>query len=130
MTVPGRLQQIRDRLDKATPGPWRVEEHGAGPLWPDRTDLCVTGGGLWIPFRLRRRIRGRFRLWLDSEPYEEGAREDADLIAHCPEDVRLLLDVAEAAVTFDEHVQLNGGCHRGCPEHDDLRDALARLGDE
>jgi len=26
-----------------------------------------------------------------------------------------------------EHIDVNGGCHRGCPEHDDARAALKLL---
>ena len=36
-----------------------------------------------------------------------------------------LLAVVEAAEQLDEHMRLNGGCHVGCPEHDNLVKALA-----
>lgn len=39
----------------------------------------------------------------------------------------VLVEVAEAARAFDEHVRLNGGCHKGCPEHDALAAALSDL---
>jgi len=29
-----------------------------------------------------------------------------------------------------EHIDANGGCHRGCPEHDDARAALKLLRDK
>jgi len=30
----------------------------------------------------------------------------------------------KALANLVEHIDLNGGCHRGCPEHDDARAAL------
>ena len=36
----------------------------------------------------------------------------------------------EALANLVEHIDMNGGCHRGCPEHDDARAALAALRDK
>jgi len=36
----------------------------------------------------------------------------------------------EALANLVEHIDANGGCHRGCPEHDDARAALAALRDK
>jgi len=33
----------------------------------------------------------------------------------------------KALANLVEHIDLNGGCHRGCPEHDDARAALKLL---
>jgi len=33
----------------------------------------------------------------------------------------------KALANLVEHIDVNGGCHRGCPEHDDARAALALL---
>ena len=33
----------------------------------------------------------------------------------------------KALANLVEHIDMNGGCHRGCPEHDDARAALKLL---
>jgi len=35
-----------------------------------------------------------------------------------------LAEYKNALRALVEHIDLNGGCHRGCPEHDDARAAL------
>lgn len=72
-----RLDEIRARLEAATPGPWEAY-HARFPN--------AYGEGFW-------RVDGPH-----ERGYEGGfERADADLIAHAPEDLRLLLAVAEAA---------------------------------
>ena len=63
------------------------------------------------------------------------ADEGCDCYARGTVEARAALSRVEAAAeqTEDalanlvEHIDANGGCHRGCPEHDDARAALALL---
>lgn len=70
--MPERLQEIRARLDAATPGPWKRDRHEI--LTVDVDD--ETGWETCI-----------------ADAYGDPA--DADLIAHAPDDLRWLLDEVE-----------------------------------
>ena len=75
--MPDRLQEIRARLDAATPGPWRTE----GP--------CMSGDGT-------------YGVWSEADPGEPTiayrmAEADADFIAHSRDDVAWLMREVGAA---------------------------------
>lgn len=84
-----RISEIKDRLEKATPGPWEA-------------DICETGSGVvsdegWI-----------CQLWYKTEEPMENHICNADFIAHAPEDIRFLLDeidrlqIENKPLTLDE----------------------------
>lgn len=63
-----RVEAIKDRLEKATPGPWEVGRQSGEPYV--RGDKGGTTVMLFAPCQM----------------------EDAELIAHAPEDIRFLLE--------------------------------------
>lgn len=75
--MPNRLQEIRARLDAATPGPWWTAEQRRpynNPIWSRSDDPVTTGetiGNIYL-------------------------QPDADLIAHAPADIAWLLGRVEA----------------------------------
>ena len=91
MTADSRTEEIRARLDAATPGPWEVEGQGPGPnskhmgcgeVWTANPDLF--GGSIAMPAG-------------DCYPrsgYSPG--DDMTLIAHAPDDLAYLLERIEA----------------------------------
>jgi hypothetical protein len=91
--VSDRLEEIRARLDAATPGPWEIEE------WMTIHDVYAADG--------------------KSEPTvaTHVRTLDADLIAHAPADIAWLL----AEVERWKHVAKNnlyGVCWCDAPRHD------------
>lgn len=72
--MPDRLQDIRARLDAATPGPW-ADDYKSWCVWApnhdlkEREDRCLVA--------------------------EVGCGPDTDLIAHAPSDIAWLLDEVE-----------------------------------
>jgi hypothetical protein len=73
MSVSSRLQAIRDRAEKATPGPWVTEGDVVVRDNDDSDDRWIT------------------------EAWEETGPHNAEFIAHARTDVPLLLAVVEAA---------------------------------
>lgn len=71
--MPDRLQEIRARLDAATPGPWEVWENGTMVCAPDRD-----APGAYHDIALAFSSLG-----------------DQHLIAHAPADIAWLLDEVE-----------------------------------
>ena len=86
-----RLQEIRDRVAKATPGEWewrfenpttqRSAYHHPSLLGPHNEPICTANDGLGI----------------DSEYAVCNSEHDADLIAHARQDIPYLLRRLEAA---------------------------------
>lgn len=99
--VPGRLEQIEQRLAAATPGPWEL---GKVTPMPDG----------WPGF------------YADVEPNIGGGLDpqDAELIAHAPADLAALLAFARRVEgILDDHVSTDGQIF------DDLDRAMQRLRD-
>lgn len=97
------IESVRKRLAEATPGPWRSHPNPAygGPLekappphYIRTADSADSGpGDPW----------GSEGAVVSVEGDECGGvwnKADADLIAHAPTDLRLLLDVVEATSAF------------------------------
>lgn len=99
-----RIDEIRARLDKATPGPWTVNSETGSNEFCDYTVYGIEGvcDANWAS---------------DDSPafaYCDGmTAEDADFIAHAPEDIRRLLD------TLDQIRNVLGEEPDPCPEHPD-----------
>lgn len=72
-----RLQEIRARLDAATPGPWRILHH----------DLCC--GESWV------RDESGYHVGTSLYSNDEKRDENLSLIAHAPADIAWLLDEVE-----------------------------------
>ena len=74
MTDPTRLQEIRERLSKATPWPW-VQTHmpGSHQIYAEPTDANFEYSGEWIA--------------------ECAVTTDQDFIANAPSDIQYLLDL-------------------------------------
>lgn len=80
-TIESYLQQIKDRLAKSTPGPWRW---GNGPSFVEWTlgdDSVIESGEVYGPSK--HRAAGCLKL------------KDAMLIAHAPTDLSRLLEIVE-----------------------------------
>ena len=71
----GRIEEIRARLDAATPGPWRVAEDDAEVMCIDQPN-------------------GNGRNFFHGESPQEA--DDAEFIAHAPADIAFLLGRVEA----------------------------------
>lgn len=113
-----RLDEIRARLEAATPGPWSADYWHGDPLqtWAVTDDAGVK----------------------ELAVADELTEADALLIAHAPEDLRILLAVAEAAAEWitrsDEWsaIPLTNPAHSVAHKHmveqgDVVRAALAAL---
>lgn len=73
------LQQIRERCDRATPGPWQV--HGFDVIGAER-------------------VKGQLQVIVEDNPYDGGGiREEVDVefIAHARADIPALLSALEQA---------------------------------
>jgi hypothetical protein len=75
MTNSDRLQEIRERAEKATPGPWKAE---FGGVYPPESAA-----------RLESDLAGMAFLW----PLPGGKEEDAEFIAASREDIPYLLQL-------------------------------------
>jgi len=75
------VESVRARLDAATSGPWAMRAH----------DGCATviAPSLTMPWDTV--------VYADDSGHPRTSESDADLIAHAPTDLRLALDVIEAA---------------------------------
>jgi len=84
--LPAWIQEIRDRVDKATPGPWTAED--ANPHKPHKRFAFYIPEIMSAP----------------SMPQYDGlTEEDTDFIAHARTDVPRLVElVGEMAETLDE----------------------------
>ena len=83
-----RLKEIRDRLEKATPGPW--EPHGLHvALVSEKKPICLISD--WVGF--------------------DKALNNIDFIANSPSDIQFLLDEVDAYKKGAEAL------HRGLDEH-------------
>lgn len=84
-----RIEEIRERLGKATPGPWEVEAMDAGH---SRYEMNV-----WIT----EKSAGDVVCDMDglarshNEKYDDDGYDDAAFIANAPADVAFLLDEVE-----------------------------------
>jgi hypothetical protein len=110
MTPEQTIQRLRDLTANATESPWVFDGRDIFSK-----EIGDNGHRLIIPLP---------ETWHESQQVN---KVDATLIVAARNHWDTLLDIAEAAHSFDKHVALNGGCHRGCPEHDALNAALARL---
>ena len=72
-----RIDEIRERLNNATPGPWKV----------------IVDNGQWDSPRICMATDGT----LAQHTHYGHMREDSQFIAHAPEDIAYLLRIAEAA---------------------------------
>ena len=90
MTTPatsGRVAAIRERLGKATKTPWHAADRGIG--W--EVHFGADPGKCWP------RPDGSWCLAINDEFRETFTEQDADFIAHAPEDMAWLLAALEAA---------------------------------
>ena len=85
--MPDRLQEIRARLDAATPGPWVVKPPGEG-----KSSSGIRRGALDIAWSVT-------------------AREDADLIANAPADIAWLLAEVERLQRANDEPSLASNDH-------------------
>ena len=96
--MPDRLNEIRARLDAATPGPWWTAEQRrpySNPIWSRSDDPVTTGetiGSIYL-------------------------QPDADLIAHAPADIAWLLDEVKRWKHVAEN-DLYGVCWCDAPRPD------------
>ena len=74
-----RMDEIRERLDKATPGPWEV--------WDD--------GDVGTAYPVTTRTRDGRVIELESKHIANSDRFDADLISHAPSDLAWCLGEIE-----------------------------------
>lgn len=88
------LEAIKERAEKATPGPWEVydpnEGTGHSPLW------CVANEAFHNP------PADEEAEWLGVEIYV-GDKEDAEFIAHSPADMAKLIGALEAVLNLANH---------------------------
>lgn len=101
-----RLQEIKDRLEKATPGPWKIEETNVG--W-----------GLLA----RNDVEGEFGLLTYQDGFD--GKEDAEFCAAAPTDIADLVAEVEALreLAGRMHLMLCGMQHL-CREKGYLVDML------
>ena len=76
-----RIDEIRDRLDKATPGPWEAT-YEPSDRWTSITGQAHDDGGRWL-------------LCPEVATCEGEGHTDADLIANAPADLAWLLGEVE-----------------------------------
>ena len=98
-----RLDEIRGRLAKATPGPWRWQWSGYEvadgitdkPVEFDNLSFGEARGAiLWGPAGSHPLEPRLGALIVEAEDLEtEGRAENADFIAHAPEDIAYLLSL-------------------------------------
>lgn len=101
---PEELQEIKDRLQKATPGPWTIWE---GPQFEGGgADLCIGAGReKWLA-NMDHRHCGKLHNWcdtkemcdicsIDSVDVTDEQRANAEFIANSRQDVEKLLKYIE-----------------------------------
>ena len=83
------LQAIEARLAAATPGPWKTQDFVDAPPEDAGSAVVKQGNGGLVAYALRSGA-------VEHEWYDKPQCEaDAEFIAHAPEDMKLLLDIAK-----------------------------------
>jgi hypothetical protein len=118
------IESIEQRLEKATEGPWGVEETHQAEWFGDW--LEVTAGGDRVALIQTELAAPGESRWEDDELEESIA--NAELCAHAYEDLRILVEVAKAgeAVMTAVHDRANSEEYRAA--FDALGLALLELG--
>ena len=107
------LDELRKVAEAATPGPWHAEKK------PSSLECDGKTFDAWMVYTDDDLASG---FWA-----YEGDADMEHIATFDPPTVLALLDVTEAASNLDAHIALNGGCHLGCDQCDDLIVAVARL---
>jgi len=89
-TSEARVKEIEERLQKASPGPWDALPEEVGKAY-----IRIRGTVLGARYKIANVICPTYDGLPDREIEE--TRNNADLIAHAPDDIRYLLDELKKA---------------------------------